>query len=93
MRRISPWIYSLRECGDLSKELSESDIIKLSLVLYPEDMQNEIKEDVTVLMGAVHLRNPYRNENSRHKVMFGELMAYETLWKLGRWLNKEYPEG
>ena len=75
----------------VSKQLSESEIIKLSLLLYPEDMQKELKEDATVLVDAVHLRNPYRNENSRHRVMFGNLMSFELLYKLGRFLNAEYP--
>ena len=75
----------------MSKQLSESEIIKLSLLLYPEEMQKELKEDATVLMAAVHMRNPYQNENSRHRIMFGNLMSFELLYKLGRFLNEKYP--
>jgi len=64
---------------------SDSEIIKLSLLLYPEEMQYELREDATVLMAAIHARNPY------HKVMFGEMMAYELLYSLGQFLNEEFP--
>ena len=77
----------------MSKQLSESEIIKLSLLLYPEDMQKELKEDATVLMASVRERYAYRANGRYHKVMFGKIMALETLYKLGRFLNEEYPDG
>jgi len=64
---------------------SDSEIIKLSLLLYPEETQVELKNDATVLMAAVHARNP------RTKVMMGEMMSFELLYKLGRFLNENYP--
>ena len=75
----------------MSKQLSESEIIKLSLVLYPERVQREIREDATVLMASVHDWNSGKRPG--FAPMFGEAMSYELLYRLGRWLNKEYPEG
>ena len=70
----------------MTKYYSDADIIKLSLILYPEVTRNELRQDAQVLLMNVHKRNPIQ------KIMFGEAMAYETLYKLGRWLSKEYPE-
>ena len=69
----------------MTRYYSEAEIIKLSLILYPEDVQRELRQDAQVLIINVHKRNP------RQKIMFGEAMAYETLYKLGRWLNEEHP--
>ena len=74
----------------MTKYYSDADIIKLSLILYPEQMCNELRRDARVLMGAVHEWN--HEKNPAFSPMFGEAMAYETLYKLGRWLNEEYPE-
>jgi len=58
-------------------------------LLSPEDRE-EIRADATVLLATMHEWN-YKQE-PRRKVMFGEKMAYELLYSLGRFLNKEYPE-
>ena len=70
----------------MGRHYSDAEIIKLSLILYPEDVRSELRQDAQVLMMNVHKRNPVQ------KIMFGELMAFETLYKPGRWLNEEYPE-
>ncbi len=70
----------------MTKIYSELDIIKMSLILYPEEMQHELRQDAQVLMMNVRRRNPLR------KVMFGEKMSFETLYKLGRWMNEVYPD-
>ncbi len=69
----------------MTKIYSELDIIKLSLILYPEEMQHELRQDAQVLMMNVRRRNPLR------KVMMGEKMSFELLYKLGRFMNREYP--
>ena len=69
----------------MGRYYSDAEIIKLSLILYPEDMCNELRQDAQVLMMNVHKRNPVQ------KIMFGEMMAFETLYKLGRFMNREYP--
>jgi hypothetical protein len=69
------------------KEPTDSEIIKLSLNLLSEEDRLSIIGDATVLIGAVH----EYNYNRKFKPMFGEHMAYELLWALGRWLNEEYP--
>lgn len=68
-------------------KLTDSEIIKLSLILYPEEVRRELREDAQVLLMNVHKRNPIQ------KIMFGEMMAFETLYRLGRFLNEEYPDG
>ncbi len=69
----------------MTRYYSESDIIKMSLILYPEETRHELRHDAQVLIMNVHRRNPLR------KVMFGEKMAFETLYKLGRFMNEKYP--
>ena len=69
----------------MTRHYSEAEIIKLSLILYPEKMRLKLREGAQVLMMNVHERNP------RQKIMFGEAMAYETLYRLGRFMNEEYP--
>jgi hypothetical protein len=72
------------------KQPTDAEIIKLSLnLLSPEDREM-VRRDATVLLGAIHEWN-WKQVPGR-KIMFGEAMAYETLYKLGRWLNEEYPE-
>jgi hypothetical protein len=71
------------------KELTDSDIIKLSLKLLSSEDQETIRQDATVLLGSIHEWN-WKQMPGR-KIMFGEAMAYETLYKLGRFLNEEYP--
>jgi len=75
----------------LTKELSDVEIIKLSMLLLSDKDAKEIREDAQVLLMKVHDRSS--DKPSWHKPMFGEAMSYELLYKLGRWLNKEYPEG
>ncbi len=69
----------------MTRYYSEAEIIKLSLILYPDDMCLELRQDAQLLMMNVHKRNPVQ------KIMFGEMMAFETLYKLGRFMNQEYP--
>jgi hypothetical protein len=73
----------------MSKQATDSEIIKLSLNLLSSEDQESIRRDATVLLGAIHEWN-WKQMPGR-KIMFGEAMAYETLYKLGRWLNEEYP--
>ena len=71
------------------KRQTDADIIELSLnLLSPEDRE-ELKSDATVLLATMHEWN--YNQGPRRKVMFGEKMAYELLYSLGRFLNEEYP--
>ena len=70
----------------MNKNISDGEIIELSLVLYPEEMQHELEEDAMTLMDTIHARNP------RQKIMYGKMMAFETLYKLGRFLNEQYPD-
>ncbi len=72
----------------MSKIYTESEIIKLSLKLLSEEDRLEVMEDATVLMGAVH----EWNYDKRFRPMFGEAMAYELLFKLGRFMNEKYPD-
>lgn len=74
----------------MSKGPTDSEIIKLSLNLLSEEDRAEIRADATVLLGAMHEWN-WKQKPGR-KVMFGELMAYELLYSLGRFLNEEYPD-
>ena len=69
---------------------TDSDIIKLSLRLLSEEDREEIVHDATVLLGAIHEYN--RRQKPGRKIMFGEAMAYELLWAVGRLMNEEYPE-
>ena len=69
----------------MTRYYSEAEIIKLSLILYPEETQRVLRQDAQVLMMNVHKRNPLQ------KIMFGEMMAFETLYKLGRFMNEEFP--
>ena len=62
----------------MSREYSDSEIIKLSLKLLSEEDRLEVTEDATVLLGAVH----EWNYNKRFRPMFGEAMAYELLYSL-----------
>ena len=48
---------------------SDSEIIKMSLVLYPEEMQYELREDATVLMAAVHACNPRGGGDAENSTM------------------------
>lgn len=73
----------------MTKQLTDAEIIKLSLkLLSPEDRQ-EIQQDATALVLSVHEWN-YRRERG-FRPMFGEAMSYELLYKLGRFINEEYP--
>ena len=67
----------------MNKNISDGEIIKLSVKLLDEEERHKIRQGATMLMKTVHSRNP------RQKSMFGDMMAYELLWKVGRWLNKE----
>ena len=69
----------------MTRYYSEAEIIKLSLILYPDEMCLELRQDAQVLMMNVHKRNPLQ------KIMFGELMSFELLYKLGRLMNERFP--
>ena len=69
--------------GPMNRKLSDGEIIKLSVKLLDEEERHKIRQGAANLMKTVHSRNP------RQKIMFGDMMAYELLWKVGRWLNKE----
>ena len=80
----------MRGADGLTRYCSDAEIIKLSLVLYPEKVQQDIREDAQNLLLSMHERtleqHPYK------RPMFGEMSAYELLYALGRWANEEYPE-
>ena len=67
----------------MNKNISDGDIIKLSVNLLDEEERHKIRRGAAKLMKTVHSRNP------RQKIMFGDMMAYELLYRVGRWLNKE----
>ena len=67
----------------MNKNISDGEIIKLSVNLLDEEERIKIRQGAAKLMKTVHSRNP------RQKIMFGDMMAYELLWKVGRWLNEE----
>ena len=69
----------------MSKKLSNGEIIKLSVNLLEEEERHNIRQGAAKLMKTVHSRNP------RQKIMFGDMMAYELLYRVGRWLNEEDP--
>ena len=73
----------------MTRYYSDAEIIKMSLILYPEEMQRVLRQDAQVLMAAVHDWNS--EKRPRFRPMFGESMAYELLYGLGRFLNREYP--
>ena len=69
----------------MNKNISDGEIIKLSVKLLDAEERHKIRQGAAKLMKTVHSRNP------RQKIMFGDMMAYELLWKVGRWLNEEDP--
>lgn len=75
----------------MTKKLSEAEIIKLSMILLSDKDAREVRQDAQVLLRNVHERSS--DKPSWHKPMFGESMSYELLYKLGRWMNEEYPDG
>ena len=74
----------------MSKQLTDAEVIKLSLKLLSPEDRDEIRSDATVLLATMHEWN-YR-QGPKPKVMFGEKMAYELLYSLGRFMNEEFPE-
>jgi len=69
----------------MSKKYSDGEIIKLSVKLLDEEEHVEIRKSAAALTETMRNRNPY------YKIMFGDMMAYELLYRVGRWLNKEDP--
>ena len=69
----------------MNRKLSDGEIIKLSVNLLDEEERHKIRQGAAKLMKTVHSRNP------RQKIMFGDMMAYELLYRVGRWLNEEDP--
>ena len=69
----------------MSNKMSDGEIIKLSVNLLDEEERAKIRQGAARLMKTVHSRNP------RQKIMFGDMMAYELLYRVGRWLNEEDP--
>ena len=70
----------------MSKQLSESEIIKLSLLLYPEDKRRKLINLAQQLRLSIRMRDP------RRKPGLGKMGSYELLYRLGRFLNEEYPD-
>ena len=69
----------------MSKKISDGEIIRLSVNLLDEEERHKIRQGANKLMKTVRGRNP------RQKIMFGDMMAYELLYRVGRWLNEEDP--
>ena len=69
----------------MSKKPTDGQVIVQSLVLLTEEERISLEKNAQRLMLTVRTRYPF--------AMFGRMMAYETLWKLGRFMNEEYPEG
>ena len=69
----------------MNKNISDGEIIKLSVNLLDEEERIKIRQGAAKLMKTIHSRNP------RQKIMFGDMMAYELLYRVGRWLNEEDP--
>ena len=67
----------------MNRKLSDGEIIKLSVKLLDEDERIKIQKSAAALTKTMRSRIPH------YKIMFGDMMAYELLWKVGRWLNEE----
>ena len=65
----------------MNRKLSDGEIIKLSVNLLDE------KERIKIQKSAAALTKTMRNRRPHYKIMFGDMMAYELLWKVGRFLN------
>ena len=73
----------------MSKKYSDGEIIRQSLILLSPEDREEIRQDAQKLLLAMHDRN--RNKPRYGKIMFGEMMSFELLYSLGRFMNEEYP--
>ena len=69
----------------MNNNISDGEIIKLSVKLLDEE------ERIKIQKSAAALTNTMRNRRPHYKIMFGDMMAYELLYRVGRWLNKEDP--
>ena len=63
-------------------ELSRGEIIEASLKLLPDEDRVRIEGLAQMLMNEIPWRSPAR-------VQFGNRMALELLWALGRWLRSQ----
>ena len=69
--------------GPMNRKLSDGEIIKLSVNLLDEE------ELLKIQKSAAALTKTMRNRRPHYKIMFGDMMAYELLYRVGRWLNEE----
>ena len=67
----------------MNRKLSDGEIIKLSVNLLDEDERIKIQKSAAALTKTMRSRIPH------YKIMFGDMMAHELLYRVGRWLNKE----
>ena len=63
---------------------TDGQLIVESLELLTDKERVRIERQAQRLMLTVRMRYPF--------AMFGKMMAYETLYKLGRFMNEEFPE-
>jgi len=63
---------------------TDGQLIVESLELLTDKERVALEKNVQRLMLTVRMRYPF--------AMFGKMMAYETLYKLGRFMNEEFPE-
>ena len=70
----------------MSKKISDGEIIRLSVNLLDEEERVELQKSATALTKTMRNRIPH------YKIMFGDMMAYELLYRVGRWLNEEDPQ-
>lgn len=73
-------------CPMSKKKLSDGQIIELSVELLSERERHEIRQHAQNLMLSVRMRDP------RRKMGLGKMGSFELLYKLGRFLNEEYPD-
>ena len=71
--------------GPMNRKLSDGEIIKLSVNLLDEEERIKIQKNAATLTKTMRSRIPH------YKIMFGDMMAYELLYRVGRWLNEEDP--
>jgi len=64
-------------------EPTKSQILEGALTLLSDDDRHDIRNHAQALMLTIHKRNPYQ------KIMFGDGMAMELLYEIGRFLNEQ----
>jgi len=73
----------------MSKKHSDGEIIRQSLILLSPEDRLEVRQTAQKLLLAMHDRN--RNKPPYAKAMLGEMMSFELLFALGKFMNEEYP--